>query len=742
MLTLLIPQSDVLAQTQTLQSRAESEDTSRNVVHLEEAIDRDPDQPSAHYALASLLVAQGRELGRAEEAVEALLNIAPDNPSYLALRLRLMRAFPGDAPPALRTARRLDLARRILALDSTSAVAHTEVGAQEATKYFAWHRALRPALFAEDWEVYLGVKERKVVEEGGVQFEDGRIVMKDFEFESQRTIADFYARDRFDVERLRRRGVSFIDASGPAQEAYPKAVHHLRRALQSDPTSHDALAVLARLYAAAEEWESLRSVAESLRSVQSENSFPLLASGLAHYRLGDTEGAAAAFDAALAADSTVRAAFSDLALVLPPEEVEAYRRDPERTAARYWRLHDPRLLTDVNERRVEHYARLAYADLLFSVHTLDRRGWETDRGRLFVRYGPPHTVYVFPFAFYPGKTGGGRTEVWEYDGFRFAFEDAWGLNEFTLFSPPAYAFANPHADLSAQDFVTRARERVREEPERSQYAPERRVSIPRLTSVFKGEDGAAEVVIAFGVPVAERPASGPLPLALRTGIFVLDEAGRTMAETRSSPSSLPSAQIHALPQATLYIAAPTLAVPPGTYMLAVEFDAAAGSVAGYNRESLAVPDFTHGGLRLSDLLLAYHVEELEREEPVPGLIHRRGYEIAPAPWTVFSREQTLYLYFEAYGLHLGTDGLASYDVEVLLVPADERGSIQRLWDGVRGAQPEKGVSVAFESSGRGSDQGQYSIIDLTAQEPGEYVLSLRVQQGDRMVETYREITLW
>lgn len=684
---------------------------------------------------------QKRQYADASALLRPVLGRDCGDADALSLRLQLMWALPSDAPPALRAARRLDLARRILVLDSTSAVAHTEVGAQEAARYSAWHRALRPALFAEDWEVYLGVKEREVVEEGGVRVENGVIVAEDFEFGGQRAVADFYARDRFDVEGLRRRGVSFVDASGPAEGAYAEALHHLRRALQSDPTSHGAFTVLARLYAAAEEWESLRSVAESARQVQPGNSLPLLASGLARYRLGDVEGAEAAFDAVLRADPITRAAFSDLALVLPPEKVDAYQRDPERTAARYWRLHDPRLLTGVNERRVEHYARLAYADLLFSAPALGRRGWETDRGRLFVRYGPPRAVHVFPFAFYPGKAGGGRTEVWEYEGFRLAFEDAWGLNEFTLFSPPAYAFANPHADLSAQDFVTRARERVREEPESSQYAPERRISMPYLVSAFRGERGLADVYVASGVPVAERPAAGPVPLALRTGVFVLNEVGETVAEARSSPASLPRAQIYALPQTTLYVEASAVTVAPGTHTLAVEFDAAGERVAGYERGSVAVPDFTRGDLQISDLLLALHVEEAEEEAASPHLIRRRGYEVVPTPWAVFGRDQPLYLYFEVYGLETDAGGLARYEVEAMLVPADERGRLQRLWDQVRRAWPERGVSVAVESSGRGSGQGQYLILDLAGQQSGEYVLALRVRQGESIVETEREVVL-
>jgi hypothetical protein len=264
--------------------------------------------------------------------------------------------------------------------------------------------------------------------------------------------------------------------------------------------------------------------------------------------------------------------------------------------------------------------------------------------------------------------------------------------------------------------------------------------MPHLVSAFKGERGSADVYVAFGVPVAERPAAGPLALALRTGVFVLDESGRAVAEARSSPASLPRAQIHALPQATLYVEAPVLAVPPGAYALVAEFDAAGGRVAGYDREPLAVPDFARDGLRLSDLLLAYHVEEAEGGAS-PGAVRRRGYEIVPAPWAVFGRSQPLYLYVEAYGLETDAGGEARYEVEAALVPADERGGLRRLWDRARGEQLAEGVSVAFEAGGRGRDQGRYFVLDVADQRAGAYVLALRVQQGERAAETMREVVL-
>ena len=51
---------------------------------------------------------------------------------------------------------------------------------------------------------------------------------------------------------------------------------------------------------------------------------------------------------------------------------------------RFWRRQDPLFLTEFNERRMEHYGRVAYANLRFSRPSKGIEGWRTDMGRAYI----------------------------------------------------------------------------------------------------------------------------------------------------------------------------------------------------------------------------------------------------------------------------------------------------------------------------------------------------------------------
>ena len=80
----------------------------------------------------------------------------------------------------------------------------------------------------------------------------------------------------------------------------------------------------------------------------------------------------------------------------------------------FWNQNDPLLLTSQNERRMEHYGRVAYANLRFSVPSRNIEGWKTVRGQTYIKYGKyqRRTTGVVPMF----------KETWYYGGYRFTFQ--------------------------------------------------------------------------------------------------------------------------------------------------------------------------------------------------------------------------------------------------------------------------------------------------------------------------------
>ena len=58
-----------------------------------------------------------------------------------------------------------------------------------------------------------------------------------------------------------------------------------------------------------------------------------------------------------------------------------------RERVRFWRKRDPLYLTAFSERRMEHYGRVAYANLRYGQRLKGIPGWQTDRGKAYIKFG-------------------------------------------------------------------------------------------------------------------------------------------------------------------------------------------------------------------------------------------------------------------------------------------------------------------------------------------------------------------
>lgn len=84
----------------------------------------------------------------------------------------------------------------------------------------------------------------------------------------------------------------------------------------------------------------------------------------------------------------------DVHWIITPEERAAFIRlknneDRDHFIEAFWLRRDPTPGTVENEFKEEHYRRIAYANLHFA-HELP--GWKTDRGRVYIVYGPPGQI--------------------------------------------------------------------------------------------------------------------------------------------------------------------------------------------------------------------------------------------------------------------------------------------------------------------------------------------------------------
>ena len=102
----------------------------------------------------------------------------------------------------------------------------------------------------------------------------------------------------------------------------------------------------------------------------------------------------------------------DVAYIIDDRERAAFQQlqtDEEREhfIEQFWQRRDPTPGTPANGFKEEHYRRIAYANDQFSA---DVPGWKTDRGRIYITYGPPDEKETHP----SGDKGGPPYEEWLY----------------------------------------------------------------------------------------------------------------------------------------------------------------------------------------------------------------------------------------------------------------------------------------------------------------------------------------
>lgn len=103
--------------------------------------------------------------------------------------------------------------------------------------------------------------------------------------------------------------------------------------------------------------------------------------------------------------------------------------DRQRRYSEYWARFDPTPNTTENEAMNEYFRRIDYAEIHFRSYTA---GWLTDKGRIYVIYGPPDNVSTDPF-----RTDSKAVETWHYyrRNIRLIFMDESGFGDFRLTTP-------------------------------------------------------------------------------------------------------------------------------------------------------------------------------------------------------------------------------------------------------------------------------------------------------------------
>jgi len=131
----------------------------------------------------------------------------------------------------------------------------------------------------------------------------------------------------------------------------------------------------------------------------------------------------------------------DVAYIITDEERSAFKRlqtdeEREQFIEQFWLRRDPTPDTLENEFKEEHYRRIAYANEHYASGI---PGWKTDRGRIYITFGPPDEIESHPSGGTyerPPEEGGGTTSTFPFEQWRYRYIEDLGNNIIIEFVDP------------------------------------------------------------------------------------------------------------------------------------------------------------------------------------------------------------------------------------------------------------------------------------------------------------------
>ncbi len=127
--------------------------------------------------------------------------------------------------------------------------------------------------------------------------------------------------------------------------------------------------------------------------------------------------------------------------IITDEERAAFRKlstddEREQFIEQFWERRNPNPGSAENEFKEEYYRRIAYANERYASGF---PGWKTDRGRIYIMYGPADQVESHPSGgsyVRPPEEGGGETSTYPFETWRYRYIDGIGQNIILEFVDP------------------------------------------------------------------------------------------------------------------------------------------------------------------------------------------------------------------------------------------------------------------------------------------------------------------
>ncbi len=531
-----------------------------------------------------------------------------------------------------------------------------------------------------------------------------------------------------------------LDLAEAVKDDSIEAVKLFSKVLDLDKNNVDAVISLGKLYEHSRDYKKAVEYCRKTMQIDTKNKDAHLLWGIIYNRTGDLKKANEEFKKAIELMSDNEKedfVYNSILKVIPPKYISGEKfkskKELEDFIARYWRMSNPQESAGYNQTLIEHYSRVAYANLHFSVPKYNIVGWKTERGEVYLRYGTPNSVLRYrPMATTTGAHIP-KNDIWSFDGFRLSFDDynITGNSKLTWDRGDNRRFmSNPRSNIFSFEIFENIKSRIS-----SVYKPKGNMfTVPTRFYSFKNDKEGSKPEYYLIYPMPLQIKEGKLNLIDASwdyGFFVYDDSLYPVFEKTGIIDRETVLKLTKEPKNKEMISNIKISIPSSASTFKFQITRHSDSSFYTYTLPFKVKQYSENHLDLSDVVLASAINE---GEEITGAIKRKEMYIVPSVNMTFRQNEPVNLYYEVYSLVLGKDNSAYFEQIITIEKSDGTGVqgeylLEAIWNGIKkvfnGNKEKVSLSSSYET--KETDTQQYLQVDFSKYPIGQYKVTLTVQ---------------
>ncbi len=533
-----------------------------------------------------------------------------------------------------------------------------------------------------------------------------------------------------------------------AMDRFKESENYFKKLLEIDSTNSQAILHLSALYESAGEPKNAIPYLVRLTKINPDSKNAYLYLGLMYYETSQLDSAYYAYkNALILMNERERRDFTyysvkELIKPLFGDDFDNFTEpELEELIDLYWKVRNPLYLSKYNERLLEHYSRVAYADLHFTWGKSDEPGWKTDRGEVVLRYGEP----INRIRFRPQLGVGGshitimtKTDVWYYTDMVFGFSDEFfnGNFEFSQQAGSESRLASQYARDSFSYFNNV--KKIRNETYNPKFEGPK-FNVPYEIVQFKDpNENKTDIYVNYGLRFADS-------LSRRNkfvehhiaGLFLFSEMFQLISERRDSIPSLPLTNKIEIDDTTSFVVNSLLMkAPADSGRFAFEIERNKDKGVSSNHFKLVVRHFSNTNLDMSDIILADDIDESNANH---YSLTRENISLLPIPFSTFSDRNKIFIYYEIYNLTPDSKGIYNVEQQLTIRKKDERSGISKVLNSALNifslGNEDQQVTLTSQYQFHNKNAQVYLQLDMSGYDLGNYILSVKIKDNISGKET-------